>query len=303
MSSEGRRTASREGTSRTEQILPLSKPPVGQLPLWGRRVEFEGFFVELVPEGERIFNVRLDDTFASINFAPAEGTSSLAGDRIRPYDRRPFEFIVVPPLFPLSGDTRRAPEVLAFVIDFEAMRPTVARGLGVAPEELAPRVIIGEPAAFISTLAKKIRLQLTGEVSPSRYLESLCITLFLEMFRPLAEPVVADLPRASDRRDALDVLLKYIDANLDSDLTLRRLADLVGWSSDRLSRSFKAATGESPHNYVIQRRTDVARRLIADGQLNLAEIAQETGFSSQSHMTTTFKKVLGVTPGAIRRQP
>lgn len=79
------------------QLVPLSAPPLTELPRWGPRVEFKDFFVELVPEGERTFNVRLSETFASINFGPAEGTSSLAGDRLRRYDRRPYEFIVAPP--------------------------------------------------------------------------------------------------------------------------------------------------------------------------------------------------------------
>lgn len=297
------KTSKRDLESSASQVLSLDAPPLSELPLWGRRVELNGFLVELVPEGERIFNVRLEETFASISFAPAEGTSSLAGDRLRRYERRPYEFIVAPPLFPLKGETKIAPEVLAFAIDFDAMRTTLADALGVEKDGLTPQVVIGGPAAFTSVLAKKIRVQLSADRPADRYLESLCIALLVEMFRPIADRKQQEEAKRPplDRR-AIDMLLAYIDANLDQALAIESLAELVGVSPDRLSRSFKSAIGEAPHGYVIQRRTDAARRLLVGGDGTLADIAYATGFSSQSHMTTAFKNVLGVTPGAIRRR-
>ncbi|MGI9434298.1 MAG: AraC family transcriptional regulator [Geminicoccaceae bacterium] len=73
-----------------KQELNLSAPPLGKLPEWGKRFDFETFFVELVPAGKRSFNVRLAETFASISFSADEGRSSLAGDRLRRYDRRAY---------------------------------------------------------------------------------------------------------------------------------------------------------------------------------------------------------------------
>lgn len=283
------------------QLIPLSAPPLSDLPCWGRRVEFNDFFVELVPQGERVFNVRLDDAFASINFGPAEGTSSLAGERLRRYERRPFEYIVAPPRFPLKGEANIAPEVLAFVFEFDTVREALSRIAGVADEEITPQVVIGNPSPFTTALAKKIRSQVALASRSRAYLESLCTVLLIEMCKPIARS------RSGRRRSPLsmakiDLLLKYIDGNLDSDLAIDRLAELVGASADQLSRAFKKAVGETPHNYVLQRRTDAARALIRDNTATLAEIAYATGFSSQSHMTTAFKKVLGVTPGAIREQ-
>ena len=125
--------------------------------------------------------------------------------------------------------------------------------------------------------------------------------MLVEMFKPIVERQMQK-PRNRVSEQTFDILLKYIDANLDGDLGVDQLADLIGVSSDQLSRSFKQSVGESPYNYVIQRRTDAARQLLVNPDYTLAEIAYATGFSSQSHMTTAFKKVLGVTPGAMRRQ-
>ena len=283
-----------------EQIIPLSAPPLADLPLWGRRIEFESFLVELVPPGERIFNVRLAETFASINFAPAEGTSSLAGDRLRPYDRRPYEYIIAPPRFPLKGETKSAPEVLAFVIQFEEMRGILSDALDCAPTDIDPEVVLGDPVPFNAELAKKIRAQLNAPRFARGYLESLCIALLVEMFKPIVVRRTRR-PRQSFDKRKIRVLLDYIDANLDGDLAIQKLASLAGVSAHQLSRVFKNMVGESPHNYVVQRRTDAARQLLDQGNYSLADIAFATGFSSQSHMTTVFKKVLGATPAAIRR--
>ncbi|MGI9326319.1 MAG: helix-turn-helix domain-containing protein [Pseudomonadales bacterium] len=288
-----------EADQNFKQIIAQTSPPIEELPHWGRRVEFTDFLVELVPGGKRHFNVRLKDVFASINFAPAEGTSSLAGDRLRRYDRRPFEYILAPPLFPLKGETESAPEVLAFVIELNNMRNMIAGALGVDADAMRPEVVLGKPAPFTTALAKKIRGQLSNPDPARQYLEALCRTLIVEMFRPTVER------RKKTRRriggDTIDMLLNYIEANLDSDLGIDKLADLVGVSNDQLHRSFKNAVGEPPHSYVVGRRTDVARDLLNQTQFSLAQIAYATGFSSQSHMTTAFRKILGTTPGAIRR--
>ncbi len=290
--------AKRPSKSR-RQIIPQARPPVDTLPLWGERLVFHNFIVELVPPGERHFNVRLTETFASINFAPAEGTSSLAGDRVRRYERRPYEFIVAPPMFPLKGETAQAPEVLAFVIKFDAMRNIISGGLGEPAEAINPEVILGSPTPFTTALAKKIRAQISNANASAPYVEALATTLIVELFRPMVARKKQVRTRMSP--DLINMLLSYIDANLEGDLGIDKLAQLVGVSNDHLIRAFKRTVGEPPHTYVISRRTDTARNLLEETDHSLSQIAYATGFSSQSHMTTAFRKMLGTTPGAIRR--
>ena len=87
------------------------------------------------------------------------------------------------------------------------------------------------------------------------------------------------------------------DAPAES-VSLSELAGLCGLSRFQLLRSFADATGLTPHAYLLQRRVDLARRLIGKG-LPLAEAAAESGFFDQSHMTRHFTRILGVTPGAF----
>ena len=98
-----------------------------------------------------------------------------------------------------------------------------------------------------------------------------------------AAPAVA---RARERLDAMPA-----DA-----ITLEELAVVSGLARFRLLRDFARITGLTPHAYLLQRRTELARRLIATG-LPLAEAAVEAGFADQSHMTRNFTRRYGYTPG------
>lgn len=79
--------------------------------------------------------------------------------------------------------------------------------------------------------------------------------------------------------------------------SLADLADICGLSRFQFLRSFARTTGLTPHAYMLQRRIELARRLIMRG-LPLAEAAAECGFFDQSHMNRHFTRILGVTPGA-----
>lgn len=73
-------------------------------------------------------------------------------------------------------------------------------------------------------------------------------------------------------------------------------------SQFHFARAFKAATGETPHKYLIQRRMERAKVLLTVTQLAIAEVAYRVGFSNQSHFTTHFRKATGVTPKDYRLQ-
>jgi AraC family transcriptional regulator len=64
---------------------------------------------------------------------------------------------------------------------------------------------------------------------------------------------------------------------------------------------FRAATGLTPHQYVLEQRLHRARQLLEQKETALADIAVACGFSVQTHMTDNFRKHLGITPGEYRR--
>ncbi len=67
-------------------------------------------------------------------------------------------------------------------------------------------------------------------------------------------------------------------------------------SEFHFARLFKQTTGLPPHQFVIHRRIECAKRLIVAGRLSLSQIAIEVGFSDQSQLNRHFKRIVGVTP-------
>ncbi|MEO1092306.1 MAG: AraC family transcriptional regulator [Pseudomonadota bacterium] len=284
-----------------KQEMDLHSTPRASVPQWGRRIRLERFSVELVPAGERSFNVKLPKTLATISFSADEGVSSLAGDRLRRYDRRPYEYLVVPANFPLRGESRAAPEVLAFAFRFEDLKADVAAAMQVTLDRLEPRVIIGSPKPFATELAKRIRRHLRADTISRDYLHALGTALIVEMLRlPPRQQETGRGTKLDDR--VLRSIVEYVDANLEANLSLERLASLAGVLTPLFGRAFKRKVGAPPHQYVLARRIEAARSLLCSTESSIAEIAHATGFSSQSHLTATLRREVGVTPARLRSE-
>src|SRR5258708_26981151 len=94
----------------------------------------------------------------------------------------------------------------------------------------------------------------------------------------------------------------YIDANLEGgNLTIARLAKVACLSQFHFARAFKAAVGNSPHQYVSTHRLERAKELLTRGDQSLLDIAVALNFSSQANFTRAFRKGTGMTPGQYRR--
>ena len=90
--------------------------------------------------------------------------------------------------------------------------------------------------------------------------------------------------------------IAMIDDDPGMEHSLASLARECGLSRFQVLRSFEKTTGLTAHAYLLQRRTDMARRLIAKGT-PLAEAATASGFADQSHMTRIFVAKYGISPG------
>lgn len=102
-------------------------------------------------------------------------------------------------------------------------------------------------------------------------------------------------------RPQLRRVTEYIEAKLDGDLSLSALAEVAGLSASHLKTQFKRSTGLPVHAYVVHRRVDRARGLLLRSEMPASLVALESGFSHQSHMARCMRRVLGLTPGELRR--
>lgn len=99
----------------------------------------------------------------------------------------------------------------------------------------------------------------------------------------------------------LRLVTDYINEHLHQDLKLDEIAAIVQISPYHFLRLFKQRLGITPHQYILQRRVNQAKNLLQHGQLTLADIAIQTGFCDQSHLTRCFKRMVGVTPKQLLR--
>jgi AraC family transcriptional regulator len=93
----------------------------------------------------------------------------------------------------------------------------------------------------------------------------------------------------------------FVEANLQQTIHLADLAGRAGLSLHHFARAFRTSAGITPRAFIEQRRIARARQLIDESRQSLAEIALETGFGTQSRLTTTFRRHTGFTPSAYRR--
>ncbi|HEX5122637.1 MAG TPA: AraC family transcriptional regulator, partial [Rhodanobacteraceae bacterium] len=142
----------------------------------------------------------------------------------------------------------------------------------------------------------------SGEAS-ALLVEALRRTLALHVFTRYAPRRAEPDPRNDRLAAALQRKLKaFIDARLDRRLSRTELARLAGYDARAFSFAFRNTFGMTPVQYVIERRLDRACFLIATTARDLADIAISTGFSSQSHLTSTLKNRRGITPLRLRRE-
>lgn len=99
----------------------------------------------------------------------------------------------------------------------------------------------------------------------------------------------------------LQKLLNYIDVHLTTQLTLPELAAVSGLRVSHFSATFRRSTGCSPHEYVIRKRVALARRLLIQGDLPIADVATAAGFYDQSHLSRHMRRLLGMSPRDVRR--
>jgi len=91
-----------------------------------------------------------------------------------------------------------------------------------------------------------------------------------------------------------------VDRAYAEPLDVAALARQAHSSPAHFSRRFKAAFGETPHQYVLTRRVERAQELLRNTDVSVTEICLEVGFQSLGSFSAAFQRVAGTTPTAYR---
>jgi AraC family transcriptional regulator len=175
----------------------------------------------------------------------------------------------------------------------------VRAGQGALDVEL--RSAFGLEDGLIRQLVYALQAEADAPSADRQYVQALGVALAAHLVHKYACDAKDRSPhRRRVVKPGLAEVLDYIDQNIDGRLTLPKLADVARLSVFAFVRSFKSTTGLPPHRYILRRRVERAKVLLADAALSIADVALRCGFGDQSAFTTTFRRLTAQTPSAYR---
>lgn len=162
--------------------------------------------------------------------------------------------------------------------------------------EVTDEILTATGRAIVNELAQE-------KVGRQEMLETLIRQLAIHLLRShltVRKSAQLELSRAGlvDRR--LRRAIEFMHDNFGRELGLEEIAAAAYLSEFHFARLFKQIIGSTPHVYLANLRIEKARKLLAETEIPIIEIAAMVGYQSQSHFTKIFKSVTGLTPRTFR---
>jgi AraC-like DNA-binding protein len=131
--------------------------------------------------------------------------------------------------------------------------------------------------------------------------------LFTRLLIHLARLQAAAHPRqvhvqATTHGAAVTEAIQYMEERYAEPLRIAQVAETVYMSPDRFTKIFFQAAGQTPRAYLRYLRVERAKALLADTDLGMAEIGEQSGFAESAYFTRAFRAATGMTPSEFRRR-
>jgi AraC family transcriptional regulator len=231
----------------------------------------------------------------------AEGEMAYRSGRFSPYKKHPNTITTCLPGIRPAARNRSNHEVIV-----GAFSPDFIRGMEAELDRRPSGTSHGLHGADDPDLRNLLLLLFkeseTGGRCGTLYAESLIAALAARLLyvarleKVPANSTTCPLPPRILRR-----VVELMQADLSGNLDLATLAKESSYSRAHFLCKFRAATGQTPHQYLMELRLAKAQALIAGGSMRLIDIAAACGFSSHAHLTTAFQSKFGLSPSAYRR--
>jgi AraC family transcriptional regulator len=161
------------------------------------------------------------------------------------------------------------------------------------------------PILFGDALVGATALQIVNELhkgigADEGFMEMLAPVMLEQTYRVLTTPATGGINPRHIHFVRLQAVLGYVHEHLAADLSAQVLADQAQVSLAHFRRLFQEAMGAPPHRYVLAARLEQARKLLTMTPLPISRIAADCGFSSQSHLTASFRAAHAATPAEYR---
>ena len=242
--------------------------------------------VDLLPRQPYETRFTAQTTTIGYAFDSQSGNHAFASDRVRPFRVRAQTLAVVPSGCDVYSHSGAGGEYLTIT----PLAESLLRGARQITDSATP-------SATHAARALRALLLADAPVDPLE-IEAHAMTLAQCGQSPDTTPPANAARWMTPQR--LKRIAEIVDTLIETGPTVADLAAALQLSPDFLCRAFKAAIGQTPHAYILDRRLARARAMIHAGTGDLSEIAYASGFSSHAHMSSAFRQRLGVTPRAFR---
>ncbi|MDF2673245.1 MAG: hypothetical protein K0R09_1510 [Clostridiales bacterium] len=133
-------------------------------------------------------------------------------------------------------------------------------------------------------------------------MESLSIQLAVSILRSMNENMLIDLNgQICNEGDCISKAINFLIENYDKEYSFEEIARIANFSPYHFIRRFKAETGKTPYEYLVDIKIKKAKELLRTNKFTITEVSLLSGFNSLNHFSTTFKKKHGISPNDYRK--
>lgn len=268
----------------------------------GPRIEtgLAGVVDTMRPPGSITF--RSNAQFAGITMTTSPDTqAAFASDRLQRFDATVGTLAITPANVDKMIRSSSPKHDLGIAFSNEAYAMLAGSELDGADWELRPPRF-----GHVDVRALRLARAMSGEISQPAlnmlYLDSLITVFGVHLIRHYSSARLKEMAcRRRLSRPTAARVLEYMHAHLDGNVTIAAIAVVACMSPSHFIRAFTTTFGMPPHQYLINIRLQKAEGLLMESRLSIADIALQTGFSSQSHLTNAMVRCRQNTPGKIRQ--
>lgn len=210
---------------------------------------------------------------------------------------------IIPPGTPSHWELKDKDTALLLAISPSLLgRAAEESGADATKIQISNRFQIRDPQ--MEQIGWALKAEMEADYSGGKaYFDSLSLALTTALLKRHSSTVVdASRYRYGMSGCRLRKVLDYIEENLSRDLSLQEIADVAGLSVSHCKTAFSRSAGTPIHQYIIQRRVERAKELLAREGISISQVAAETGFTHKSHLAFHTRRTYGLSPTGLRRR-
>lgn len=156
-------------------------------------------------------------------------------------------------------------------------------------------------ALFQHTLTEVKKHQIGSRALINILVKTICIEIIRNQNCTPFE-IIHPTHRLTDQSVLVNEAIKYILNHISEDLSVKKLAEMFSISENYLYKSFIKVINQSPSQFIIQMRLEMAKSYLSSGVMTIQQITHDTEFSSQQHFARVFRQHEGMSPSQYQKK-